>query len=41
MNQWSEKSRYDCLINRQDAQDIFNAITDNKSGILPWLKNYF
>ena len=38
--EWSEKSRYDCAINKRDANDLFNAITDNQSGILPWLKNY-
>ncbi len=40
VNRWSEESRYECTIKKQDAQDLFNAITDNESGILSWLKNY-
>lgn len=40
VKEWSEKSRYDTAINKQDADSLFNAITDNQSGILPWLKNY-
>lgn len=37
---WSEESRYDCEIEEQEALDLFNAITDNQSGVLSWLKNY-
>jgi hypothetical protein len=40
VNKWSEESRYECVIKKQDARDLFNAITDNESGILPWLKKY-
>jgi hypothetical protein len=40
VNKWSEESRYEYSIEKQKAHDFFNAITDNKSGILPWLKNY-
>ena len=40
VNKWSEESRYEHIIQKQDAQDLFNAITDNESGILLWLKNY-
>ncbi len=40
VNKWSEESRYDCVIKKQDAHDLFNAITDNESGVLPWLKKY-
>ncbi|SJM94787.1 DNA-binding protein [Crenothrix polyspora] len=40
VNRWSEESRYECTIGEQEAYDLFNAITDNESGILPWLKNY-
>lgn len=40
VNKWSEKSRYECDIKKQDAHDLFTAIIDNESGILPWLKKY-
>lgn len=40
VNRWSEESRYECVITQQEAYDLFNAITDNESGILPWLKKY-
>jgi hypothetical protein len=40
VNKWSEESRYEHAIEKQDAHDLFNAITDNESGILPWLKKY-
>ncbi|WP_150048954.1 MULTISPECIES: HEPN domain-containing protein [Methylomonas] len=39
-NKWSEESRYDHSIQRQDARDLFLAITENESGVLPWLKKY-
>ena len=39
-NKWSEESRYDHSIQRQDARDLFGAITENESGVLPWLKKY-
>lgn len=38
--EWSEESRYKFAITKQEAHDFFNAITDNESGILPWLKKY-
>ena len=37
---WSEESRYKLAITKQGAHDLFTAITDNESGILPWLKKY-
>lgn len=40
VNKWSEASRYECNIKKQDARDLFTAIIDNESGILPWLKKY-
>jgi len=40
VNKWSEESRYECVIKKQDAYDLFIAITDNESGVLPWLKKY-
>jgi len=39
-NKWSEESRYDHSIQSQDATDLFDAITDSQSGVLPWLKKY-
>ena len=38
--EWSEESRYECAISKQEAHNLFTAITDNESGILPWLKKY-
>lgn len=38
--EWSEESRYKFTITKQEAHDLFTAITDNESGILPWLKKY-
>jgi hypothetical protein len=40
VNKWSEESRYEHAIEKQGAHDLFNAITDDESGILPWLKKY-
>lgn len=39
-NKWSEESRYDHTIEKQDAKDLFEAITENQSGVLSWLKKY-
>ena len=38
---WSESSRYEPNIEQTKANDLFNAITDENSGILPWLKTYW
>ena len=38
---WSESSRYECNVEQTRADDLLNAITDNNSGILPWLKTYW
>jgi hypothetical protein len=38
--EWTEESRYKFAIAKQEAHDLFAAITDNESGILPWLKKY-
>lgn len=38
--QWSEGSRYKLNITKQEAYDLFTAITDNKSGVMLWLKRY-
>lgn len=38
---WSEVSRYECIVEENKANDLYKAITDNESGILPWLKKYW
>lgn len=40
VNKWSEESRYEHDIAKQDALDLFNAITEDESGVLPWLKKF-
>jgi hypothetical protein len=37
---WSEESRYDHSISEKDAQELYEAITNQNSGVLPWLKNF-
>ena len=38
---WAVESRYECAIEPTKANDLFNAATDKKSGILAWLKTYW
>lgn len=38
---WSEKSRYERSANEQWARNLYNAITDEKSGILVWVKRFW
>jgi len=38
---WSEASRYDCDIEETKAKDLFDAVTNDKSGIVAWIKNYW
>jgi len=38
---WSEVSRYECIVEENKAKDLYKAITDNESGILAWLKKYW
>ena len=38
---WSESSRYECIIEETQANDLFNAINEPQSGILAWLKTYW
>jgi hypothetical protein len=35
---WRETSRYDPLTDEKQARDMHAAVTDEKSGVLPWLK---
>jgi hypothetical protein len=39
-NQWSEESRYRCDTEKQEAIDLLDAIANDQSGILPWLKKF-
>ena len=38
VTEWKETRRYEVGVTEKDAQDLFNAVTDANSGILPWLK---
>ena len=38
---WSEVSRYECTVEATKAGDLFNAATDENSGILAWLKTFW
>lgn len=35
---WSEQFRYRFGISKQEAQDLYTAITSSKNGVLSWLK---
>jgi len=37
---WSEEARYRTDISKQEAIDLFNAISNDQTGILPWLRKY-
>jgi AbiV family abortive infection protein len=37
---WSEQKRYH-LIEQSDAESLYNAISDAKSGVLPWIKTHW
>lgn len=39
-NQWSEESRYRHDTEEKEAIDLLDAITNDQSGILPWLKKF-
>jgi hypothetical protein len=38
---WNEQSRYERTINQKKANDLYEAITTNQSGVLPWLKTFW
>jgi len=38
---WSESSRYNCNIDEQKAKDFLEAIVNNESGVLKWLKMHW
>ncbi len=37
---WSEKTRYR-LTSQQQAEELFDALTDNPDGVLQWVKNHW
>lgn len=37
---WTESSRYR-LSTEQQAEELFEAISNNSDGVLPWVKNYW
>jgi hypothetical protein len=37
---WSEQSRYE-MRTSQEAQDLFDALTDPSDGVLPWLRQHW
>jgi hypothetical protein len=41
VKEWSEHKRYSIGISRQDAQDLFTAITARQNGVLAWLRRYW
>jgi hypothetical protein len=40
VTQWAPSSRY-MAKSQKDAQDIFEAVTHNSSGVLPWIQKYW
>jgi len=38
---WTVDSRYECSIESTKANDLYQAATDEKSGILAWLKTFW
>jgi hypothetical protein len=40
VKEWSESSRY-ARMSKTKAKDLYNAITDKKDGVFPWIKGYW
>jgi HEPN domain-containing protein len=40
-NRWSEDARYEHTIEEATVKDFFEAITNNRSGILIWVKSWW
>lgn len=38
---WNEKARYESSVEERKARDLYDAITNDQSGILAWLKTYW
>jgi HEPN domain-containing protein len=41
LSHWSEQTRYDHGITQQDAQELYEAVTDSTDGVLTWLTNFW
>jgi hypothetical protein len=39
--EWSEQRRYAPAISRDEAENLYNAITDSVNGVLLWLKTWW
>ena len=38
---WSADARYNHKVTEEEARDMFGAVTDPSSGVLPWLKTWW
>lgn len=38
---WTVESRYESQVDEHKARDLYNAVTDDKSGVLVWLKTFW
>ena len=38
---WSEQERYNALISQSKAEELFDAITDKRNGVLVWIKKFW
>jgi len=38
---WSEQGRYEHGVTRQQAADLYNAVTNRNHGVLTWLTNFW
>ena len=38
---WTEESRYSLALTKADAEEILNAISRKKDGVLPWIKRHW
>jgi hypothetical protein len=41
VTRWSEQSRYSINMSRQEAENLYSAITDPGNGVLTWLKEWW
>ncbi len=40
VTRWSEQARYQHHITQASAQALYDAVTENQTGVLSWLKNF-
>ncbi|HEC83818.1 MAG: DNA-binding protein [Candidatus Parabeggiatoa sp. nov. 2] len=40
VTEWSEQARYQHNITQVTAQELYDAVTENQTGVLSWLKNF-